>query len=121
MSCEIIDAAIQSQTSINTANLRKRYETYSRAPKLCQRLETSKDDHTGTTDPVSIANIIAIKQTPKPPIIAAKKWVQSRNPISGDLEYIKLIQSDVKIIDTIDEIDTNPYVLTTYQVNDYDL
>ena len=64
-------------------------------------------------------NIIAIKRTPKPPIIAATKWVQSRNPTSGELEYIKLIQSDVEIIDTIDEIDTNPYVLTTYQVNDY--
>ena len=64
---KIDDAAIQSQTSINTANLRKRYQTYSRAPKLRQRLETSKDDHTGTTDPVSIADIIAIKRTPKPP------------------------------------------------------
>ena len=32
---KLIDAAIQSQTSLNTANLRKRYQTYSRAPKLC--------------------------------------------------------------------------------------
>ena len=104
--------------SINTANLRKRYQTYSRAPKLHQRIETSTDDHTGSSDPVSIANIIAIKHTPKPAIIAATKWVQPRNPTSGELEYIKLMQSDVEIIDTIDEIDTNPYVLTTYHVND---
>ena len=60
--------------SINMANLRKRYQTYARAPKRRQRLETSKDDHTGTTDPVSIANIIAIIQTPRSPIIAATKW-----------------------------------------------
>ena len=65
---------------------------------------------------MSLADVIAIKRTP---IIAAMKWVQSRNPTSGELEYIKLIQSDVEIMDTIDEIDTNPYVLTTYQVNDY--
>ena len=101
------------------SNLRKQYQTYSRDPKLRQRIETSADDHTGTTGPVSIANIIAIKRTPKPPIIAATKWVQSRNPTSGELEYIKLIESDVEIIDTIDEIYMNPYVLRTYQVNDY--
>jgi hypothetical protein len=35
------------------------------------------------------------------------------------MEYITLIQYDVEIINTINEIDTNPYVLTTYQVNDY--
>ena len=47
------------------------------------------------------------------------KWIQVRNPLSGEQEYIKQIQSDVEVIDTIDEIDVNPYVLTTYQVNDY--
>ena len=62
---------------------------------------------------MSLANVIAIKRTPKPSIIAVTKWVQTRNPTSGVLEYIKLIQSDVEITDTIDEIDT------TYQVNDY--
>ena len=56
----------------------------------------NKDDHTGTTEPVSIAYIIAIKQTPKPPIIAATKSVQSRNPMPGELEYIKQIESDVE-------------------------
>jgi len=63
---KLIDVAIQSQTFLNTANLRKRYQMYLRAPKLRQRIETNKDDHTGTTDPVSIANIVAIKGTPKP-------------------------------------------------------
>ena len=90
---KIIDAAMQSQTAVNTSNLRKRYQTYSRAPKLRQRIETDTDtdDHTGTTAPVSITNIIAIKRTPKPPVIAATKWVQSRNPTSEELEWIKLI------------------------------
>ena len=78
-----IDAAIQSQKAVNTANLRKRYHTYARAPKLRPRIETTSDDHTGNTAPVPIANIIAIKRTPKPPIIAVTKWVQSRNPTSG--------------------------------------
>ena len=69
-----MDAAIQSQTSVNTSNLRIWYQTYSRAPKLRQRIETNKDDHAGTTEPVPIANIIAIKRTPKPPIFAVTKW-----------------------------------------------
>ena len=64
---------------------------YPRAPKLRQCLETNTDDHTGTTEPVSIANVIAIKRTPKPPIIAATKWVQSRNPTPG--EYIPILES----------------------------
>ena len=38
---------------------------------------------------------------------------------TGEQEYIKQIQSDVEVVDTIDEIDVNPYVLMTYQVNDY--
>ena len=39
--------------------------------------------------------------------------------IRGENEYIKQIQSDLEIKNTIDEIDVNLYVLTTYQVNDY--
>ena len=39
----------------------------------------------------------------------------------GELDYIKQIQSELETIDTIDEIDVNPYVLTTYQINDYNL
>ena len=34
------------------------------------------------------------------------------------MDYIQQIQSDVETIDTIDEIDRSPFVLTTYQVND---
>jgi len=37
----------------------------------------------------------------------------------GELEFIKQIQSKVKTIYTIDEIDVNPCVISTYQVNDY--
>ena len=33
--------------------------------------------------------------------------------------YIKQIQSDVETIDTVDEIYIDPFVLTTYQINDY--
>ena len=80
---KMIDAAIQSQTSVNTSNLRKRYQKYSRAPKLRQRIEKNVDDHIGTTEPVSIANILAIKRAPKPPNVM--KWVQSQNPTSGEL------------------------------------
>ena len=54
----------------------------------------------------------------RPPIFATK-WIQVKNPFSGELDYIQQIQSDVETIDTIDEIDMSPFVLTTYQVNDY--
>ena len=43
----------------------------------------------------------------------------SKKSILGELDYIQQIQSDVETIDTIDEIDMSPFVLTTYQVNDY--
>ena len=66
-----------------------------------------------------ISFILATKRKPKPPIFPTTKWIQVRNPFSGAQEYIKQLQSDVEIIDTIDEIDVNLYVLTTYQVNDY--
>ena len=85
---KIIDAAIQSQTSVNTSNLRKRYQTYSRDPKIRQRIETTTDDHTGITALVSIANTIAIKRMPKILIIATTKCVQSRNPTSEESDYI---------------------------------
>jgi hypothetical protein len=35
------------------------------------------------------------------------------------MEYARLLQDQQEVIDTIDEIDTNPYVVTTYEVNDY--
>jgi len=81
---------------------------YSRAPKLPQRVKMEIDDHTGATKSTSISLIAAKKRLPKPPILAATKWVQSRSPLSVEMEYIKQFQSNVKIICTIDEIDTNP-------------
>ena len=41
------------------------------------------------------------------------------DPASGVSEYIKVIQSQPEGIDTIAEKDINPYVPTTYTVNDY--
>jgi hypothetical protein len=55
----------------------------------------------------------------KPPILAATKWVQVYNNETKSHEYVRMVQSDIETIDTIDEIDTSPYILTTYQVNDY--
>ena len=81
---KIINAAIQSQTAVNAANLRKRYQTYSRAPKLRQRIETTTDDHTRTTTPLSIANIIAIKLTPKPPLYPQRSGFNHGIPRRGN-------------------------------------
>ena len=77
------------------------------------------DDHAGTTEPLPISFTVVGPQTPRPPIFTATKWIEVKNPFSGEWDYIKQIQSEVETIDTIDEIDINPYVLTTYQVNDY--
>ena len=41
------------------------------------------------------------------------------NPFSEEQEYNKQIQSEVETIDAVDESDINPFVLTTYQINDY--
>ena len=77
------------------------------------------DYHSGSTEPTPISYILATKRKPKPIIFAATKWIQVRNPFSGEKEYIKQMQSGMEIIDTIDEIDANPSVLSTCQVNDY--
>ena len=34
-------------------------------------------------------------------------------------EFIKVVQSEQEIVDTISEIDVETYLHTTYQVNDY--
>ena len=78
--------ATQSRTFLITSNLQKRYYTYSRARILRQRVEMEIDDHIPATDPICISHIVAIKLTPKPPILAAKKCFQSRNPFSGEIE-----------------------------------
>jgi hypothetical protein len=114
---QIIEAAIQSQVFINEDNLRKRYANYTRIPKIRSGKQQDTDDNDGTTEPISIAYILT---APRPrPIFAAAKWVSHINPVTGIAEYIRVIQSEPEIIDTIDEIDTSPYVLTTYDVNDY--
>ena len=86
-----------------------------------QRLETEVDDHSGTTEPLTVSFMVVGPRTPRPPIFAATEWIQVKNPFSGEHDNIKQLQSEVETIDTIDEIDVNPFVLLTYQVNDNDL
>jgi hypothetical protein len=88
-------------------------------PKLQQRLETEVDDHSGTTELLPVSFMAVGPRIPRPPQFAATKWIQVQNPFSGELDYIKQIQSKGETIDTIDEIDINSYILTTYQFNDY--
>ena len=40
----------------------------------------------------------------------------SHNPVPGEDEYIK-VSSPMNIIDMVEEIDIDPYLLTTYQIN----
>ena len=77
------------------------------------------DNHSGTTQPMPTSFILTESRLPRPPIFAATKWIQVKNLFSGELDYIQQIHSDVETINTIDEIDISPFVLTTYQVNDY--
>jgi hypothetical protein len=116
---QIIDAAIQSQVSINEDRLRKRYANYPRVPRLRERRLTDEDNNEGATPPATISHILVNARPEKPPILAATKWVQVYNNEKKSHEYVRMVQSDIETIDTIDEIDTSPYVLTTYQVNDY--
>jgi hypothetical protein len=127
----LINAAIQSQVKINNDNLTKRYSTYHRTPKLRQRtLGNDNDDHTGTTIPILVANIIPAA---RPAIRPSRKWILNPNPPSRvgntsqneeeemDTTYVRipLDQEDDNVVDTINEIDLNPYVVTTYEVNDF--
>jgi hypothetical protein len=114
---KIIDAAIQSQISINEDRIRKRYATYPKTPKLREQRLTDEDSNGGATKPTSISHILVNERPAKPPIIASTKWIQV--PKGKSYEYVRLLQPDVETIDTIEEIDTNPFILTTYQVNDY--
>jgi hypothetical protein len=116
---KLIDAAIQSQVAINEDNLRKRYANYPRIPKIRNRIVQEVDDNTGTTDRIPITHIFVQQPKPKPPIIAAAKWLASVDPVTGEQEYIRVIQSVSEVVDTVDEIDMSPYVLTTYSINDF--
>jgi hypothetical protein len=117
----LIEAAIQSQVAVNEDNLRKRYAQYRKLPKLRQRTRDATTDDMVTSPPASIAHMFPQPEPVKPPVIAAVKWVPYRtDPDTGDvLEYIRLIEPERDTVDTVEEIDTNPYLLTTYAVNDY--
>jgi len=116
---KLIEAAVQSQQSTNQEHMRRRYAQYSKSPKLRLRVPADDTNHIKQSAPVSISHILATQAPPKPPILAAVKWILHTDPASGVSEYIKVIQSQPEVIDTIAEIDINPYVPTTYQVNDY--
>jgi len=59
---QLIGEVIHSQTAINKANLRKRYASYTRTPKLMQRVEMKLYDFFGTTDPTSISYMFKTKR-----------------------------------------------------------
>ena len=82
-------------------------------------METEVDNHSGTTQKMPTSFILTESRLARPRIFAATKWIQVRNPLSEELDYIQQMQSDVETIDTIDEIGMSPFVLTTYQIFDY--
>ena len=84
--------------------------TLTTSPKLWQRVESEVDDHSGTTEPMSISFILTEPRLSRRPVFAATKWIQVRNLFSGKLHYIQQIQSDVEIIDIIDKIDMSPFL-----------
>ena len=51
-----------------------------------------------------------------PPISVAQKWVV--NPWKCDT-YIKLLQTNDSAVNSVSEIDLNPYVLIEYEIDDY--
>ena len=71
------------------------------------------DDHSGTTEPFPASFMVEGLRTTQPPILAATNWIQVQNPFLEEFHYIKQIQPEVETIDTIDDIDVNPYVLMT--------
>jgi hypothetical protein len=116
----LIDAAIQSQNETNDANLRRRYSHYPRRPKLRQQVLSGDENSViETTEPIPVSHIVINPAPSRAPVISAVKWIRHKDPISGHEEYIKLVEPQKNVIDTIEEIDTNPYLLTTYNVNDY--
>ena len=51
-----------------------------------------------------------------PPISVAQKWIVDSNEPD---KYIKLLQTNDAAVDSVSEIDLNPYVLTEDEVRDY--
>ena len=116
----LIDADIQSQNDANDANLSRRYSYYPRRPKLRQQILSGDEDSVvETTEPIPVSHIIINPAPSRAPVISAVKWILHKHPISDHEEYIKLVEPHKNVVDTIEEIDTNPYLLTTYNVNDY--
>ena len=118
---KLIEAAIASQRSINEDNLRRRYAHYPRISKLHlpKPPHDGADNQSDNHNPTAISHILTNLAPPHPPILSAVKWILHRNPITGVDEFIKVVQSEQEIVDTISEIDIETYLHTTYQVNDY--
>jgi hypothetical protein len=114
---KLIDAARRSQTQINDMNLRRRYAKYARLPALRERQQDSLEETHEITERTPLAHITAEASTPRQPISSAQRWIV--NP-DNTTEYIKAAQLDTRtLIDSVEEIDLNPYVHTTYQTGDY--
>ena len=90
--------------------------------KITTTVGNNVNDHSGTTESMPTSFILTGPRETRPPRFNTMKWSQVRNPYSGEKVYIKQIQSEVEVetIDAtdIDKIDINPFVLTTYQIND---
>jgi len=115
----LIDAAIPSQNDTNDANLCHRYSHYPRRFKLKQHV-LSGDEYSviETTEPIPVSHIIINPAPSWTPMTSAVKWIH-KDPISGHEEYIKFLEPHKYVVNTIEEIDTNPYILTSYNANDY--
>ena len=48
------------------------------------------DDHSGTSEPMAVSLILAVNRKPRPPIFATTKWIQARNPFSGEQDVKQL-------------------------------
>ena len=72
-----------------------------------------------SSEPIPVSHIVINPAPSRAPIISAVKWILHKDPISGHEEYIKLVEPQQNVIDTVEKIDTNPYLLTTYNINDY--
>ena len=116
---KLLDAARRVQEATNDSNLRKRYATYPRLPQLRtnQRGSASEEHEHPKDDPAPIANIMDdTRQEARQAKSAAQRWIRDPNNLNT---YIKLVQARDTAVDSIAEIDLNPYVLTEYEVGDY--
>jgi hypothetical protein len=113
MQGKLIEAAMKSQVRVNEENLQKRYAKYPKLPK--HRREAQREE--GTTQ---LALITATCAPKRQPIYAAKKWIIDPSSTAEAVTYIRLVTTDIAVlIDSVDEIDIDPYLVTRYQVGDY--